>query len=109
MAFKKYSYQFTEIAEVDIDDTLEYISRDLANPDAATAFADELEFQLDEICKAPTTGRLVENEYLVRKDVRRFLVKNYIAYYIIDDERNSIVVLRVVYGKRDQDKIVNNL
>ena len=108
MAFKKYSYQFTEIAEADIDDIMEYISRDLANPDAATAFADELEFQLGEICKVPTTGKLVENEYLARKDVRRFLVKNYIAYYIIDNDQNNVVILRVVYGKRNQDKIASD-
>ena len=49
----------------------------------ASDFADELEKKIDEICKAPKTGRLVENEYLKRNDVRRILVGNYIVYYII--------------------------
>ena len=109
MASKKYGYVLTEIAEADIDETFEYIATDLSNPDAASNFADELEKKIDEICKTPKTGRLVENEYLKRNDVRRFLIDNYICYYLIDDEAHNIVILRLVYGKRDQDKVLKKL
>ena len=47
-------------------------------------------------------------EFLKRNDVWRFLVKNYIAYYLIDDENQKIVILRFVYSGRDQDKIVKD-
>ena len=63
-------------------------------------------FRLIKLCKRPETGKLVENEFLRRNDVWRFLVKNYIAYYLIDDENEKIVILRFVYSGRDQDKIV---
>ena len=109
MASKKYGYVLTEIAEADIDETFEYIGGELSNPEAASDFADELEKTIDEICKTPKSGRLVENEYLRRNDVRRILVDNYICYYIIDDEERNIVILRLVYGKRDQDKILKNI
>ncbi len=109
MASKKYRCVLTEIAEADIEEAFEYISVDLSNPDAASAFADELEANLEEVCKAPKTGRLIENEYLKRDDVRRILVGNFIAYYLIDDEQKNIVVLRVVYGKRDQNKILKEI
>ncbi len=108
MAFKTYSYDFTEIAEADIDEAISYIQEELSNPEAAESFVDELEVELENICKNPKNGRLVENEFLKRDDIRRFLVKNYIAYYLIDDEKNRIVILRVVYGKRDQGQIVKN-
>ena len=68
-----------------------------------------LEEKLEEICKAPKTGRPVHNPYLKRDDVRRVLVKNYIAYYLIDEEEENIVVLRVVYSRRDQDKILKTI
>ncbi|MCR5008772.1 MAG: type II toxin-antitoxin system RelE/ParE family toxin [Oribacterium sp.] len=109
MVFEKYDYDFTETAEADIDETLSYIEDDLSNPDAAAAFADSLEDKLDEICRNPKAGRPVENPFLKRDDVRRFLVENYIAYYIIDDEKARIVILRVVYGKRDQNRILKDL
>ena len=38
MASRKYGYVLTEIAEADIDETFEYISEELSNPDAASGF-----------------------------------------------------------------------
>ena len=108
MASKKYSWSLTETAETDIDDILEYISGTLKNPEAATAFADELEEKMENVCKAPKSGKLVDNAFLTGKDVRRFLVKNYVAYYIIDDDNREIVIQRVVYGQRDQDRILKD-
>jgi plasmid stabilization system protein ParE len=106
MASRGYDYVLTESAEYDIDFTFEYISETLGNPDAASDLADELEEQIEKICKRPLTGKLVENDFLKRPDVRRFLVKSYIAYYIINEESEEIVILRFVYSGRDQDKIV---
>ena len=106
MAFKENDFELTETAESDIDVAYEYIAEILGNPDAASDLADELEIQIDKICKRPETGRLVENEFLRRNDVWRFLVKNYIAYYLVDDKNEKIVILRFVYSGRNQDKIV---
>ncbi|NEX00436.1 Plasmid stabilization system protein ParE [Pseudobutyrivibrio sp. NOR37] len=108
MAFKKYNYALTEIAAYDVDEVISYIQEELSNPEAAISFADELEEKLEDICKNPKNGRLVENEFLRRDDVRRFLVGNYIVYYFIDDENNRIVILRLVYGKRNQGQIVKD-
>ncbi len=109
MASEQFTYRFTKVAEADIDETLSYITNRLGNPDAATDFADELEEKLGKLCKSPKTGKLVENEFLVRRDVRRILVKNYIAYYVVDERSHSIVILRVVYGRRNQDNIVGGI
>ncbi len=106
---KKYDYVLTEVAEADIDDVFEYIAVELANPDAASDFADELEEKLDELCRTPKNGRLVENDFLKRDDIRRILVGNFIVYYVIDDEKKQIVVLRVVYSKRDQGNILKEV
>ena len=109
MAFDRYNYVLTESAEADIDEAFDYIVNELVNPDTASAFADELEEKLEEICKTPKAGRPVHNPYLKRDDIRRVLVKNYIAYYLINEEAAKIVVLRVVYNRRDQDKLLKSL
>ena len=108
MASEKYTWFLTATAEGDIDDILSYIAGVLHNPEAAAAFADKLEEELDTLCKSPKNGRLVENDYLRRDDVRRILIDNYIAYYIINEKEKAIIVLRVVYGKRDQTPIVSS-
>ena len=109
MASERYNYVLTESAEADVDEAFDYIANELVNPDAASAFADELEEKLEEICKTPKAGRPVHNPYLKRDDVRRVLVKNYIAYYLIDEEKENIVVLRVIYNRRDPDKVLKLL
>ena len=106
MAFKEYYFELTETAESDIDAAYGYIAETLENPDAASDLADELEIQIKKICKRPEAGKLVENEFLRRNDVWRFLVKSYIVYYLIDNENEKIVILRFVYSGRNQDKIV---
>ena len=109
MASDRYNYVLTESAEADIDEAFDYIANELANPDAASAFADELEEKLEEICKTPKAGRPLHNPYLKRDDVRRVLVKNNLAYYLIDEEKENIVVLRVVHNRRDKNKILKNI
>ena len=42
MASDRYNYVLTESAEADIDEVFDYIAGELVNPDAASAFADEL-------------------------------------------------------------------
>lgn len=109
MAFEKYGYVLTETAVADINETFDYISGNLSNSDAASHFADELENKIDEICRISRTGKKVENEYLKRDDIRRFLVSSYIVYYIIDEKACNIVILRLVYGRQNQDRILRNL
>lgn len=109
MTSERYSFILTETAEADVDEAFDYIANELVNPEAASAFADELENKLEEICKVPKAGRHVHNPYLKRDDVRRTLVKNYIAYYLVDEEEKNIVVLRVVYKRRNQDKILKTI
>lgn len=64
---------------------------------------------MEEVCKTPKAGRPVHNPYLKRDDIRRVLVKNYTAYYLIDEKKENIVVLRVVYNRRDQDKVLKTI
>ena len=109
MASDRYTYVLTESAEADVDEAFDYIANELVNPDAASAFADELEKKLEEICKTSKTGRPVHNPYLKRDDIRRVLVKNYIACYLIDEKTAKIVVLRVVYNRSNQDKLLKSL
>lgn len=107
--FEKFSYVLTEIAETDIDETLSYIANELQNIPAASSLADELEAAFDTLCKTPKIGRLVENEYFYRSDIRQISVKNYIVYYLVDEDARQVVILRVVYGKREQDDILRTL
>ena len=50
MAFRKYNYVLTEMAEGDIDEILSYVKNELFNPVAASNFANESEIKTEESC-----------------------------------------------------------
>ena len=104
-----FDYVLTANAEQDIDDTFGYISEELSNPDAALTFADALEEKFEEICKTPKLGRIVENDFLRRDDVRMVHVKNYQVYYLIDEANKNVVILNVVFGGRNQDEVLKKI
>ena len=101
----KYSYKFTEKAEKDLDEILKYIKEDLFNPTAATAFFDKIFEGIDNIRNFPLSGMLVENDFLLNKDIRRIMINNYIMYYLADEKQQEITIVRIVYGKRNLEDI----
>lgn len=102
----KYSFDFAERARVDFEKIAYYIAVELVNPAAASRFADALYKKIDEACTFPDSGSHVENVALPFGGTRKKLVGNYVMYYLPDEIHRKIVVLRVVYGKRDMDNIL---
>ena len=95
MESDRYEYLLAQSAEIDINDIFEYIAEVLTNPDAAGALADALEEKFEEICTVPKLGRIVH-------------VKNYLVYYFIDDVEKKIIVIRVIYNRRNQEEALSN-
>ena len=104
-----YQYNFTKKAETDLDEILSYISIELSNPDAAASFLKDLQTVLTSICSVPKIGRIVENEFLPDKEIRKSLVGNYVLYYLPDTEEKSIYVLRILYSRRNLDELVREI
>ena len=91
----RFQYRFSKKAEADMDEILSYNSIELSNPDS--------------ICAIPKIGRLVENEFLPDREVRKSLVGNYILYYLPDTREKIIYILRILYGRRSLDELVREI
>ena len=105
----KYQYRFTKKAEIDLDEILSYISIELSNPDAASSFFRDLQAVIASICTIPKIGRLVENEFLPDREIRKSLVGNYVIYYLPDKKAMMIYILRILYGRRNLDELVREI
>jgi hypothetical protein len=44
---------------------------------------------------------LVQNEYLASQGIRSIKVRNYVLYYSVDENKNTVTALRFLLGKRD--------
>ena len=103
------NYQFTSKANEDLDEILNYFSNELSSPMAAKNFFVHIFESLDRLCLFPESCPLVDNEFIKRKDIRKSVIDNYILYYIYDKENSLIIVLRIVYGRRDINKILKSI
>ncbi len=101
-----YSYELTLVATLDYEDIMSYITDELCNPIAAADLADDMEEKLDELCTTPYMGALVGNPALLRQDIRFITVKHYIIYYILNANRQKIVVIRIGHFLQDQEKLL---
>ncbi len=105
----KWGYQLTQKADADLDDIEGYMAVELANPKAASDFVDKLQEVIEEAWSFPESCSPVVNEFVPATEVRKKLVANYIMYYLSDSAEKMILVLRIVYGRRNVDEILRQL
>jgi plasmid stabilization system protein ParE len=101
-----YKVKTTESADRDTDEILVYIAETLANPKAAADFAGALEERYTALEDHPLMFELSRSERLARMGYRRFVVGNYVALYLVNEERQEVTVARIFYGRRNYDKYI---
>lgn len=102
-------YKFTDAAKQDLDDILYYISKKLDNPIAATNFMTKLKDTISNVTAFPNCGMVVDNDFIQRKDIRKLPILNYSFYYQFIKSGNYILILRIIYGKRDPEQIAREI
>lgn len=50
----------------------------------------------------PSRYHLAEEEPWHTKGIRKMSVKNFLVYYLIDEEKKAVWATAVIYGRRDQ-------
>ncbi|MBR0039142.1 MAG: type II toxin-antitoxin system RelE/ParE family toxin [Lachnospiraceae bacterium] len=51
---------------------------------------------------------LCDDEQLSAKGIRKYRIKKYIVYYVIDEASNVVNMLRVRHALQDENKFFNN-
>lgn len=102
----KYRLKFTPIAEDDLDEIFRYVDEQLVAPQAADNLLDELERQIMRLCDFPYCGSAAESKMLADKGYRKLVVKNYVAFYLVDELEKQVVIMRVLYGSRQYEELL---
>ena len=96
-----YSATTANAARRDISKAARYISEKLYNPSAADRLLDEVEETIISLEEMPHRHPLVKDEYLASKGIRLLPIRNYHAFYTVDEESKTVIVVRFLYSKRD--------
>ena len=92
-------------AEQDIDEIVSYIAIKLCNPQAAEDFLSKSRATFHRLDNQPAAFPLARNPALAAKGYRWVSIKNYMAFYTIDEKRKEVFIVRVVFGSRNLDNI----
>jgi plasmid stabilization system protein ParE len=103
-----YSVYISEIAENDILTAAQYISNVLNAPIAANRLLDEIEEKERFMEYNPYIYPVVSDRILTKRGIRFVSAKNYLMFYIVNDNEQMAYVIRFLYGHRDWKNILKN-
>ncbi len=92
----------------DLRAVFSYIAYDLKAGQAATNQINRIRKQVQSLDNMPERYSMVEWEPWVSMGMRKLPVDNYVVYYLVDKEQYIVKIVRVFYGGRDVEGIVNS-
>ena len=94
-----YHLPITSVAQRDISQAADYIEFVLKNPKAADDLLEETDQKINALLPFPQEHPIVEDKLLAAWGIRFTQIKNYLAFYVI--EENQVTVIRFLYAKSD--------
>ncbi len=101
-----YEIHITCAAQRDLLNAADHIEFILKNPKAADDLLDEAEKQINKLAKFPEKFCLIDDPVLLSWGIRSVSVKNYLAFYIIDNKKNKVIIVRFLYQKSNWKAIL---
>ena len=100
-----YQVHITSTAEHDIMRAADYIEFTLKNPTAADNLLNVVTEQIGSFADLPQKFRLVDDPVLASWGIRFVIVNNYLAFYTIDEEKQTVIIVRFLYQKSNWTSI----
>jgi toxin ParE1/3/4 len=100
----KYDIILTEQADTDLRSIYEYIAFTLLEPGIAAGQLERIEKGIMSPDEMPERFRVFEKEPWYSRGLRQMPVGNFVVFYILKTEYNTVNVIRVMYGGSDIDE-----
>lgn len=101
-----YKIVIERTAENDLSDILSYISNTLHEPIIAKKLYSEIKEKFLNLKSMPHRHKIVNEEPYRSVGIRMLLIENYIAFYIVDEENKTVHIFRILYNRRDWQRIL---
>ena len=101
-----YKIEYLPIALQDMVELSSYISKELKNPTAAVHLAEKMVEAIDQLAVFPYMNPVYQPIKPLKYEYRKTVVDNYIIFYTVDEAEKIVTVHRVIYGKRNYNKVL---
>jgi len=102
-----YKLLFLPVARQDMVDVAAYVSRVHANPEAAVSLAEIMVQAVNQLTQFPYAHPVYIPIRPLKQEYRKLIVRNYLVLYWVDEEAGSVTIARVLYVKRDYEKVLH--
>ncbi len=102
-----YTVEYLPLAKNDMVGITKYISNDLESPLIAERFAVEMVEKIEGLSLFPYSNSVYFPVRQLKKEYRRLQIKNFIAFYYVDEQSKVVTVARVLYNKRNIGSILD--
>ena len=103
-----YKVELSESAKRDLRSARVYIADTLGNKTAAANLFNKAYKVLSSLSDFPERNPLVRDALLAADGFRMQRINNYLAFYVIDSETQTVSILRVIHSRRDWVSILKN-
>lgn len=98
---KSYQVLISNPAENDLSEIGRYITRELLEPKIAQNVLKRVGAAILELEQIPLRGAVIADDSLANQGIRRLLVDNYVIFYVVFNEKETVTVVRILYSKRN--------
>ena len=103
-----YNVGYSVDALGDLRKIYSYIANELLVPETAAAQLGRIRKEVRSLDFMPARYTLVEWEPWHSMKMHQLPVDNFIVYYLVDDKERTVTVVRIFYGGRDIEGIINS-
>lgn len=96
-----YKVVYLPTARKQLEEAVMYIAVDLCAQDAAMNLVDEA---IRKLKKMPYRFPLYYTVYAMKHEIRYFPVKNYNVYYVVDEEKKTVEIWRILHQLQKQER-----
>lgn len=104
---KKYSVIYSDEAIADLDDIYCYIAFHLKERKTAWDLTSRIRKSIRDLSTQAEMCEGVDWEPWHSMGVRKMPVENYLVYYLPDNAAHKVQIVRIFYGGRDVEHIIN--
>lgn len=102
-----YNLKQTKIYESDVDESILYIVNTLKDKNAASSLLEELESCIKLITSFPYMCNEIDDNILKALQIRFVIVKKYLLFYKVDEDKKTIYLIRFLHSKMDYQNILS--
>jgi len=105
----KYDVIILEPAEQDLTDIFSYLYYDLCESKTAARIYKLLREKINSLSSMPQRCRIVPLAPYAQAGVRRLFVEGYVIFFLIDEQRARVEILRILHHRRQWQEILGDM